>query len=395
MGDSVFINGRAVVHKQSAGKAIAFPDVCLCPPPAPAGPIPTPLPNTVQAADLDGGAPSVLVEGNPVGKRSSFFKKSTGNEVAQSTGGGVVSHVVQGKAHFQSYSMNVMIEGEEAVRHADLLTHNHAGQPGNTPPTPWMSVMDAPPAKPAEIKSERKGKTWIGIELVDQGEQPVPGARYRVKLADGSVRAGRLRADGTIVEQAVPEGPCEVTVEGLPSKPGLPSGKNHRLTVELPKVTLEMEWDAAVVARLPDDLVLCLTVEGAVQRKALRRPRREGERARVAFQWKNEASATSLVAFGGGREVSLWSNRVVAREGTLGSLAALYRPDEAAGGDEAEEGRGHRYLGTRPRARRGRHRMISGMIPARSCRGEARVGRPGLGRPWGGNFGRRGCILRL
>ena len=37
MGDTVFVNGRAVVHKDSAGKSIAFPDVCLCPPGPPAG----------------------------------------------------------------------------------------------------------------------------------------------------------------------------------------------------------------------------------------------------------------------------------------------------------------------------------------------------------------------
>jgi len=94
MGDSVFINGRAAVHKGSAGKSIAFPDVCLCPPSPPAGPIPTPLPNAVQAADLDGGAKSVLIEGNPNGKQSSFFKKSTGNEVSRPTGGGVITHGV-------------------------------------------------------------------------------------------------------------------------------------------------------------------------------------------------------------------------------------------------------------------------------------------------------------
>jgi hypothetical protein len=211
MGDKVFINSRAAVHKGSSGKSIAFPDVCLCPPPSPAGPIPTPLPNTVQAADLAGGASSVLVEGNPVGKRTSFFKKSTGNEVAQSTGGGVISHVVQGKAYFQSYSMNVMIEGEEAVRHADLLTHNHAGQPGNTPPAPWMSTIDPPAVKPEEVKSERKGKKWIAIELVDQDKKAVPRARFKLKLPDGSVRSGRLGEDGKFFAQAVPQGDCLLT----------------------------------------------------------------------------------------------------------------------------------------------------------------------------------------
>ena len=52
MADNVFINGRAAVHKGSTGKSVAFPDVCLCPPSPPAGPIPTPLPNTFKAADL-------------------------------------------------------------------------------------------------------------------------------------------------------------------------------------------------------------------------------------------------------------------------------------------------------------------------------------------------------
>ena len=31
MADKVFANGRAAIHKASAGKSIAFPDVCLCP----------------------------------------------------------------------------------------------------------------------------------------------------------------------------------------------------------------------------------------------------------------------------------------------------------------------------------------------------------------------------
>jgi Domain of unknown function (DUF4150) len=210
MGDTVFVNGRAVVHKGSSGKAIAFPDVCLCPPTPPAGPVPTPLPNNVQAMDLDGGASSVSVEGNPIGKKSSFFAKSTGNEVAQSTGGGVVSHVVQGKAYFQSYSMDVLIEGEEAVRHADLMTHNHAAQPGNTPPVPWMSAMDPPPVVPTETTVETKGLKWLGIKLVDQNNKPVGGVRYQLTLPDGSVRTGMLGSDGTAVQQAIPEGTCQV-----------------------------------------------------------------------------------------------------------------------------------------------------------------------------------------
>src|SRR5580698_9247869 len=174
MGDTVFINGRAAVHAGSAGKSIAFPDVCLCPPTPPAGPIPTPLPNNVQAADLDGGASSVLVEGNPMGKQSSNFKKSSGNVVAQSTGGGVVTAQVHGKAYFQSFAMNVMIEGEPAVRHLDLVSHNHAGpQPPNTPPTPWLATMNVPAPPPeSSTQDEQKGAGWIAITLKDAAGKP-------------------------------------------------------------------------------------------------------------------------------------------------------------------------------------------------------------------------------
>jgi hypothetical protein len=59
-------------------------------------------------------------------RKSSFIGKSTGSEAAQSTGGGVVTAVVQGKAYFESYSMDVLVEGADVPRHMDMLTHNHA-----------------------------------------------------------------------------------------------------------------------------------------------------------------------------------------------------------------------------------------------------------------------------
>src|SRR5687768_972856 len=100
----------SVMHKGSAGKSMAaMPDVCLCPPPTPAGPIPTPLPNHSLASDIDGCAKSVLIEGNPAGTKDSFFKTSTGNEVSKPTGGGVVSHATKGKTYFVMGSMDVLI----------------------------------------------------------------------------------------------------------------------------------------------------------------------------------------------------------------------------------------------------------------------------------------------
>ena len=217
MGDTVFINGRAAVHAGSAGKSIAFPDVCLCPPTPPAGPIPTPLPNNVQAADLDGGASSVLIEGNPMGKQSSNFKQSTGNVVAQSTGGGVVTAQGQGKAYFQSFAMNVMIEGEPAVRHLDLVTHNHAGpQPPNTPPMPWLATMNvaAPPAESA-VKDEQKGTDWIDVALLNDAGQPASDVKYKLSLPDGSTVEGKTAKNGVISVRNIPTGKCVVSFPDL------------------------------------------------------------------------------------------------------------------------------------------------------------------------------------
>jgi hypothetical protein len=61
----VYINGHEAVHKGCGGMAIAFPDVCLCPPGPPAGPVPVPLTNIVQAKDMVGGALTVRHPGLP------------------------------------------------------------------------------------------------------------------------------------------------------------------------------------------------------------------------------------------------------------------------------------------------------------------------------------------
>ena len=161
------MNGRSAIHAGSAGKTICFPDVNLCPPTPPAGPVPMPLPNMAQGADLQGGASSVLIEGNPMAKKSSFLAKSTGNEAAQSTGGGVVSHVVQGKAYFTSFSFDVTVEGEEAPRHLDMLTHNHAAQsPPNAAMGTYLGMMDPaviPPASEGAAQAAREQAAGLRV----------------------------------------------------------------------------------------------------------------------------------------------------------------------------------------------------------------------------------------
>jgi hypothetical protein len=184
VGDTVFVNKRSVVHAGSAGQTTAFPDVCLCPPTPPAGPIPTPLPNLAMASDTQGGATSVLVEGNPMGKKSSFFAKSTGNEVAQSTGGGVVTHVVQGKAYFTSYSLDVTVEGEEVPRHLDMMTQNHMAQsPPNAAVGTYLAMMD-PGAMPSasEEPDDRKDDDNNVEFYIDQVDGKAPQGIEQLQL---------------------------------------------------------------------------------------------------------------------------------------------------------------------------------------------------------------------
>jgi Domain of unknown function (DUF4150) len=251
MGDTVFVNGLATVHKGSAGQAMGFPDVCLCPPTPPAGPIPTPLPNSVKAGDLDGGAPDVLIEGNPAGHAKSFLKTSTGNECARPTGGGIMTGIVQGMAYFQSFSMNVFFGGNAAVRHTDLVTMNHAGQPmGNTPPMPWMSTMSLPPVAPSgAVKSVGDDRDFIELRFVHEDDDPVAGVRFGIKTPDGRVLDGFLAPPAGVMRfTGLKKGTCKVTFPGLtqgsdkvlaPLDDGesaqpvnLDTGKTHRLVFE-------------------------------------------------------------------------------------------------------------------------------------------------------------------
>jgi hypothetical protein len=213
MADNVFVNGRAAIHKGSAGKSIAFPDVCLCPPSPPSGPIPTPLPNTAQAADLAGAAATVTIEGNPMAHAKSYIAKSTGNEVSQSTGGGVITHQFQGAAYFQTFSMNVFVENQPAVRHLDLLTQNHMAQmPGNTPPAPWMSAMMAgagPPPEGSE-KDAKEGKDWLELAIADPDGKPVSGVRYRVTTPKGKTLEGVTPPSGKAKINGLAKGKCKV-----------------------------------------------------------------------------------------------------------------------------------------------------------------------------------------
>lgn len=144
MANAVFANGREIACKAAAGKTIcAMPDVCFTPPENPATPpgVPIPYPNTGMASDTSDGSKKVKISDKEVGlKNKSSFKKSMGDEAGAAAKKGVVTSKNTGKVFFNAWSMDVKIEGQNAVRHLDLTTNNHASFPGDTPTWPYLDA---------------------------------------------------------------------------------------------------------------------------------------------------------------------------------------------------------------------------------------------------------------
>ena len=135
----VYANGRSICSKSGTGKsAAAFPDVCWTPPQS--TPVPIPYPNTAYASDLTNGTKTVFIQGAEVAKKdSSYFSTSTGDEAAtQTCGKGLITAALKGKAYFFSWSMDVKAEKKNVCRHLDMMGHNHASVPSNTPLFPFI-----------------------------------------------------------------------------------------------------------------------------------------------------------------------------------------------------------------------------------------------------------------
>ena len=141
---TVSVNNLSVVHKDSNGVTIAFPDVCKTP--SPGGPIPIPYPNIAKSSDTANGTKKVKCDGNPVCVKDSNFQMSTGDE-GGSAGGGVASNKIKGKAEFVNFSFDVKFEGKNVARAFDPMLHNDK----NTPPFP---VLQGPVIAMGQDKGE-------------------------------------------------------------------------------------------------------------------------------------------------------------------------------------------------------------------------------------------------
>jgi uncharacterized Zn-binding protein involved in type VI secretion len=126
---TVFAENMGLFHKGSNGKGIAPGDVCLTPPPPPAGPVPVPYVNVASAGDLTKGSESVKIDGESTAlEDQSECSTSTGDEPG-TQGGNVVTHKTKGKAFFQLWSFTVKVEGKGVGRHGDLMGQNSGSPP--------------------------------------------------------------------------------------------------------------------------------------------------------------------------------------------------------------------------------------------------------------------------
>jgi hypothetical protein len=99
---------------------------------------------------------------------------------------------------------------EEAFRRGRLVVVG-------APPS-WSIIVD-PGAKrpngdtagPVAGPNAKTKKTWIEIRLVNKKGDPVPGAKYRLKLTDGSVQEGATDDFGSTRVSGIDPGTCEVS----------------------------------------------------------------------------------------------------------------------------------------------------------------------------------------
>lgn len=128
MSHEVYANGRQIISKSSASKAVALPpDVCFSPPTPPPTGVPVPWPNQGESSDLQDGSTSVVIGGQPVMLRDiSHFKQSSGdNGATKGLKKGLISQQIEGRIYTAFWSTDVFVEGCNVCRHDDPTTHNH------------------------------------------------------------------------------------------------------------------------------------------------------------------------------------------------------------------------------------------------------------------------------
>ena len=123
----------------------------------------------------------------------------------------------------QEFVRQVKPRLEEAFRKSILVgiprprETSVAGSSGGGSGTAAKDRKDRNPAGGAgsstnKTASEKKPeKTWIEFRLVNQQGDPVPGAKFRVKITDGSEREGVTDSEGSVHIPGIDPGTCEIS----------------------------------------------------------------------------------------------------------------------------------------------------------------------------------------
>jgi hypothetical protein len=79
------------------------------------------------------------------------------------------------------------------------------------------TLVDLPSVEPEATDEPVKDEAvdWIEIEVLDDQDQPMPGATYVLTLADGSVRRATLDSSGHARLEGIPAGNCTLTFPKL------------------------------------------------------------------------------------------------------------------------------------------------------------------------------------
>lgn len=197
MSLTVFAQMMGLFHKGSGGKGIAPLDVCLSPPPPPAGPVPIPYVNMLSAADLTKGSKTVKIDGEPTAlEDASEVSTSTGDEPG-TQGGGVVTHKTKGKGSFTLWSFTVKVEGKGVARHGDMMLQNTASKPPNCIDAAAITKFEAafPNKGPCKTKYRR-----------GRHAPPINDAQYDACLGGPCWECAKLPNDpgvwDTLIEEA-------------------------------------------------------------------------------------------------------------------------------------------------------------------------------------------------
>ena len=120
MSSKVYANGMSISNKGSGAMSTVFPDVCKTP--VGSAVVPIPYPNTAKSADVADGTKTVKIEGEMGTNKGCNYSTSTGDEAGSSKG--LISGKTKGKAEFMLSSFDVKLEGKNACRMGDMMTHN-------------------------------------------------------------------------------------------------------------------------------------------------------------------------------------------------------------------------------------------------------------------------------